>query len=57
MNSYRGLFADWFVNVEAESEADAQNKMREALIAYLNANREPFVLWERDVQSETSSHD
>lgn len=42
---YRGLFGDWFHDIEAESEADAQNKLREALIAKLDTAKEPFIVW------------
>jgi len=46
MKKYRAMLPDWFLDVLAEDEADAQNKARQALLEMVSAS--DFIVWEDD---------
>lgn len=48
MTKYRGLFGDYFEDVEANSEEEAQQKMKQILIKDITEDTEPFTVWEID---------
>jgi len=46
MTMYKGLFSDTFFQCEADTEAEAQAKMKEELLKKIAADDEPLIVWE-----------
>ena len=47
MMIYRGMFPDWFDNVEANSEEEAVQKIKEKLVKNIEAEGEELIIvWE-----------
>jgi len=51
MKKYKGIYPDKFLECEAETEQEAQEKMKQMLIESVQEDESPIILWdEGDVE-------
>ena len=54
MNHYKGMFDDRFLECDAKDEQEAQEIMKQLLLAEITADPEPFIVWE-DSKNESNT--
>lgn len=46
MKKYKGIYPDKFLECEAETEEEAQEKMKKLLIASVQEDDSPIIIWD-----------
>lgn len=45
MKKYKGIYPDKLLECEAETEQEAQEKMKQMLLAQIQEDEEPVIVW------------